>query len=232
MRRSWRRAAVARRAVRIHEHRRQGHVRRQLGPGGDELPGDVAGPGDERRVVHDHESVDLRGRSEYADSPAVVLGRGAGDHVDRVGHARLRREHRPQTRRRQLVELRHDKTVRLAGVCGEDARAAPVCQDGHPRSSEAPLRAQHRGEVEHLLDGLGTDNARLVEHGVYRDVALGEGGGVRGGPASAGDRAACLHRHDRHAPDDAARIRTKRAGSWIAPGRAGSIRSRGRHPSS
>ena len=53
------------------------------GRGGD-LAGGVLGAGKERRDEHRDDRVDLLGRAEQAQKPAVLFGAGAGDHIDRI----------------------------------------------------------------------------------------------------------------------------------------------------
>ena len=191
-----------RRALPVQEHRDQRDVPAELSTRFDELGCHIGGPSEQGCVEHDDQSVDLRCSPEDSDRLAVLLRGGAGDHVDRVGHARLRWEQGPQTRSGELSELGHDEPVGLAGICGKNSRPAPVGQNGHSASWEPPLRAQHCGEVEHLLDGFGADDARLVEQGVHCHVAAGERCSVRSRRSAAGFGPACLHRHDGDPPAD------------------------------
>ena len=103
-----------------------------------------------------------RGRGSLARTAAQWRWRSC-----RQGWARSPRAGSTARRRLggRLSELGHDEPVGLAGVRGEDARTAPVGHDGHSASTELPLRTQHRGDVEHLLNGSGTDDARLVAAG-------------------------------------------------------------------
>jgi hypothetical protein len=102
-----------------------------------------------------------------------MAGAGTGDHVDGVAHACLGREERLQGPTNDLAELGDHEAVVLARVGGDDPGAAPVRNDGHPASPEVPLRAQHRGQVEHFLDGPRPYDAGLVEESVDRHVARG-----------------------------------------------------------
>ncbi len=96
--------------------------------------------------------------AEDADRLAVLLRGGAGDHVDRVGHARLRREQGTQTRRGGLGELGHDEPVALTGVCRENAGPPPLVKMAtrRPRNCRCELNMVARSSISSM------DSARMT----------------------------------------------------------------------
>ena len=188
------------------EHRLAG--RAGAPPGGDALPDGRASivrrsPVD-RREDHD-QGVDV-GRSERdLNRPAIRIRSRGRDHVDRIGDRRFRREERAQAVARRVGKLRHLEPCRLAGIHGENAGAARVGDDRDAAAGGQRLRLQAGGDVEHLVDGVGADDARLLEEGVDGDVAGGERRRVAARRPRAGASAARFDGDDRLDPRDAPR---------------------------
>ena len=160
-----------RRSLAIHEHTDQGDIVGQCGAGGDQFIRDVHRSCEQRGVEQHHHGIHVWLVAEDACDVPVLRRGGAGDHVDGVGHTGLGREQGPQPRRGRRRRLGNLEAVRFAGICGEDPRPTAVGDDRYSAASVPPGRAQHRRQVEHLLDRPGPDDARLAQQGVHSHVA-------------------------------------------------------------
>ena len=65
-----------------------------------------------------------------------------------------------------------------ARVHGKDAWTSGIGHDRNARSGGKRLRFQAGRDIEHLIDRVGADDARLLEERIHGDVARGECGGV------------------------------------------------------
>ena len=112
----------------------------------------------------------------------------------------------PRSRARVVGRQRLDSQPgRGAGVDARDSGTARVRDHRDPIAGRQRLRREQRGDVELLTDGVGADDAGVVEQRVDRHVRGGqERAGVRGGGAGARGRAAALDRDDRLALGDSA----------------------------
>ena len=127
----------------------------------------------------------------------VAVGPGVADHVDRilqVGRGGQRAAHLlhrfgGQPRDRQPAADRR--------VGGHHARPAGVGDDRQAVAGRQGLIGVEDGRVEHLLDAVDADDARLAEHGVADGVLAGQRAGVAGGGVGPLRRAARLDRQDR-----------------------------------
>ena len=86
---------------------------------------------------------------------------------------------------------------RFAGVDRENAGTAGVGDDGDAAPGGQRLRVEAGGDVEHLVDRVGADDAGLVEERVDGHVVGGERRRVAARRARAGARAPGLHGDDR-----------------------------------
>jgi hypothetical protein len=126
-----------------------------------------------RDVDHDHR-VDVRIGGDRRDRAAVVLGARARDHVDGVRHARLLGKERAQLLAGRLRQRVHVQAVRLARVGAQDPEPTGVRDDRDAVALRRRLVREQRRDIEHLLERVGPDHARLPEQGVDRDVRCGE----------------------------------------------------------
>jgi hypothetical protein len=163
----------------------------------------------QRREVDGHESIDLARLRQRSEGVREVLRGGGRREVDRVDNARLGQEARAQLRRRPFGELGKLEPGGLGRVGRQDGRTADVGHDCQSPTLRQRLMRQQARDVEHLLQGVGADDARVPEERVDPDVGRGQQragvGGCRPGSCSG---TAGLHRHDRlpsgHAASDAA----------------------------
>ena len=185
-----------------HEDREDGLGRQVRGRSGN-LAGGVLSAGEERRDEHRDDRVDLLGRAEQAQRPAVLFGAGAGDHIDRIAGGGLGWQVGAQRRLDVVGQFRHQQPGCLAGVGDQDAGAAAVGEHRDPPSRGYRLSGQHRGDIEHVFQGAGPDHSGLVEQRLDRHLAGRHRGGVRGCRPAPGTGAAGLHHHDGLVPGDA-----------------------------
>ena len=111
---------------------------------------------------------------------------------------------------RKLAHVAAENSVdgqprRHARVDGHDARSAGVGDDRDATALREWLGVETDRDVEHLVDGVGANDAGLVEQRLDGRVAGGERGRVAAGRARAGPRPSGLDRDDRLGAADAAR---------------------------
>jgi hypothetical protein len=121
----------------------------------------------------------------------AVLGRpGRRDHVHGIDVLAAGGRNAPS---RARVSGENGGTVQprgLAGVDGENTGPAGIGDDGDTASGRQGLRLEAGGDVEHLVDRVGADDAGLVEERVDGDVVCGEGRGVTARGTGSAARAA------------------------------------------
>ena len=151
----------------------------------------------------------VRDRREYFWSARAVDRRVDGEHgIDIVG-GKQGRDCRLDTRCRRPRRCRSIGLAMPAAVGGTSSppatHASAARMPGPPalvtiatrRPGGKRLRIEARGDVEHLVDRVGTNHARLLKETVDRQLARGESGRMACGGAQPGGRAAGFDDHNR-----------------------------------
>ena len=92
-----------------------------------------------------------------------------------ICHPRLRWEHSAQRRLRLWSKFWKHETVRFARVREQNARPPSVRDDAHAWPWRHGLRGQQHGHIEEFLQSIGADHTGLLEQGLDRGIARGEG---------------------------------------------------------
>ena len=137
------------------------------------------GLGDERGNEDRQHAVDVLVLEDDRERAGKVLCRRRGEHIDRVGHARGGRKEVPQLGARRIAQHRQFETVGFAGVGSQNSGTTGIGQDRDALASRDGLMREERGDVEHLFERLGADDAGLLEERIHDLVAAGERPGVR-----------------------------------------------------
>jgi hypothetical protein len=204
----WRPTCAERRRVGAHEDRQHGLRRAVPGRGVDDRHDLGGGHRERAREQHDRR-VDAGIRQHQLERALVVRGAGERGQVERVGDDRAVRGGGGECGLRGLPQLRHAEARGGAGVGALDAEPAGVGEHRDALAARCRLPRQQPGEVEHLAQRVGADDARVLEQRV--DVGVGrrqQRGDVRLALVLRRRRAAALdrdHRLDcRHAARDLA----------------------------
>ena len=96
-----------------------------------------------------------------------------------------------------LAELRQLESVCLAGVRCQNTGPAGVGQNGDTPPDGNRLMREQRSHVEHFLECVASNDARLTEERLDDGVARRERARVRGRGARTGRGASGFHRHNR-----------------------------------
>ena len=160
--------------------------------------GDFRGRGHERGDEDRDDRVARIRVGQRLERPAVVVGGGGRDHVDRVAQRRARGQELGQPGSDVGRQLRDLHPGRLAGVGAQDPGAAPVGDDHDPVPARDGLRRQQRGDVEQLVHRVGPNHARLLEQRIDGHVrGRQHRAGMRRGRAGARGGPSALDRQDR-----------------------------------
>ena len=118
----------------------------------------------------------------------------------------------PNSRARQFcasavrVSVLNGGTTRpaaLASISGKNTRSAGVGDDPDTRADRERLEIQALRDVEHLVDGVGTDDPGLLEEGIDGRFIRGEPRRMTAGRTAAGRCSPRLDNHDRLLSTDA-----------------------------
>ena len=159
--------------------------------------GDVGSRCDDRRHEEADHRVDAGIGDQRGQRRLVGRGRRRAEQVDRVGDARLGRDHlrgAPAPSRRRAAAAQPGG---LARVGAENAETARVRQHRDTVAARQRLRREENGGVEQLFERAQPQHAGLPEERVDRRVGAGERGRVRAGGARAGATRSAPHRKDR-----------------------------------
>ena len=119
---------------------------------------------------------------EWEDRLERLGGRRA-EHVHRVGEACLGREQRLERLAGRVGERGQLEAGRLARVGSQDPEPAGVREQRHAASLRKRLGREERRHVHELLEGVGTDDAGLMEERLHRCLRSRERRGVGAGSA-------------------------------------------------
>ena len=144
------------------------------------------------------------GGGQFQAAAERLFGHGGGG-VDRAGDRTAARHQCVQPPACLTGQPVDGQAILRAGVRGQHPGAADV---GHHRdvpASRNGLAGQQHGDIEQLTEGVGRDDAGLLEQGLPAHQGRHRGCGMRNGGSLTGIGPAGVHREDGHGPADAAR---------------------------